>query len=54
VSFSPRSPREEEVTFEITNDGNMTHDFSIEDLEISTGAIRPGRVRTGPSRCDQP
>jgi plastocyanin len=36
----------EEVTFEIVNDGDMPHEFSIEKLGISTGTIPPGEAKT--------
>ena len=34
------------VTVQITNDGEATHDFSIDDLDLSTGPMQPGAVMT--------
>jgi plastocyanin len=39
-------PASEEVEVEITNDGETTHDFTIEALDLSTGPIEPGEVAT--------
>lgn len=36
----------ERVTVEVTNEGEADHDFSIEELGISTGSIEPGAVKT--------
>jgi uncharacterized cupredoxin-like copper-binding protein len=36
----------EEVEIEITNEGDTTHDFTIESLELSTGPIEEGAVAT--------
>jgi plastocyanin len=35
-----------EVTVEVTNTGDIPHDFSIEELDINTGTIEPGEVAT--------
>jgi hypothetical protein len=35
-----------DVTLEVVNHGDMPHDFSIEELEISTGVIQPGATKT--------
>jgi plastocyanin len=35
-----------EVTIEVTNTGDMPHDFSIEELDVNTGTIEPGEVAT--------
>jgi hypothetical protein len=37
------APAGEEVTVEVTNEGDMPHEFSIDKLGISTGAIDPRR-----------
>jgi hypothetical protein len=34
------------VTVQITNDGEATHDFAIDDLDLSTGPMEPGTVMT--------
>jgi plastocyanin len=34
------------VTVQITNDGEATHDFTIDDLDLSTGPMEPGTVMT--------
>jgi nitrite reductase (NO-forming) len=39
-------PAGDEVEVEITNDGGTTHDFTIEELDLSTGPIEPGDVAT--------
>jgi plastocyanin len=36
----------ETVTVEITNEGSIVHDFSIEELDLNTGTIEPGAVVT--------
>ncbi|MGH2636381.1 MAG: cupredoxin domain-containing protein [Actinomycetota bacterium] len=35
-----------EVTIEVTNDGDASHDFTIDSLDLSTGVIEPGGVMT--------
>ncbi|MEX0754057.1 MAG: cupredoxin domain-containing protein [Actinomycetota bacterium] len=48
-TFAPAEvavPAGEEVTIELTNGGNSVHDFTIEDLDVSTGAVAPGDVVT--------
>lgn len=47
--FRPQSlelPAGENVTLEIANEGGIPHDFSIDEVDISTGVIEPGGVRT--------
>ena len=47
--FEPDSvtvPAQQQVTLEITNEGDIPHDFSIEGLDVSTGAIQPGEIKT--------
>ena len=39
-------PAGEEVEIEVTNEGETTHDFTIESLELSTGPIEEGAVAT--------
>ena len=36
----------ETATVEVTNEGDSAHDFSIDALDISTGSIDPGQVKT--------
>lgn len=36
----------EEVTIEITNDGEAVHNLVIEDLEVSSGTLLKGQVAT--------
>lgn len=46
-AFTPESlelPAGTEVEIEITNDGSAVHDFTIEDLDLSTGAMSSGDV----------
>lgn len=39
-------PAGEEVQVEIANDGDATHDFTVEALDLSTGPIPSGDVAT--------
>jgi plastocyanin len=39
-------PVTDAVTLEITNAGDMPHELSIDELDISTGTIEPGQVKT--------
>lgn len=39
-------PTGEEAAIEIGNTGSAVHDFTIEDLEVSSGPIAPGDVVT--------
>lgn len=34
------------VTIEVTNEGDGAHNFTIDDLDLSTGTIAPGDVMT--------
>jgi len=34
----------DEVTVEIANEGDSAHEFTIEELDLSTGTISPGEV----------
>jgi plastocyanin len=36
----------EEIEVAVTNEGGMTHDFTIEAPELSTGPLEPGDVAT--------
>jgi plastocyanin len=36
----------EEIELEVTNEGETTHDLTIEALELSTGGLEPGGVAT--------
>jgi plastocyanin len=49
ASFEPeliRLPEGEQVIVEISNEGDMPHEFSIDALDISTGNIDPGKTKT--------
>lgn len=49
TAYEPDSlelPAGEEVTLEIVNDDDTTHDFAIEDLDLNTGTIEPDEVAT--------
>lgn len=35
-----------EVTVETTNEGNANHNFTVDDLDLSTGTVAPGEVMT--------
>jgi plastocyanin len=35
-----------EVTVEVRNDGGNQHNFTIDDLNLSTGTVEPGQVVT--------
>jgi plastocyanin len=35
-----------EATVEVTNEGGAPHDFTIEELDLSSGTIEPGSVVT--------
>jgi nitrite reductase (NO-forming) len=39
-------PAGDEIEVEVTNEGGTTHDFTIEELDLSTGPIEPGEVAT--------
>lgn len=39
-------PADTPVTLEITNEGSENHNFTIEDLNVSTGPMEPGAVVT--------
>lgn len=39
-------PAGEEVTIEVTNDDTTPHDFAIESIGVSTGAIDAGDIKT--------
>jgi plastocyanin len=39
-------PADTPVTLEITNDGEESHNFTIEGLNVSTGPMEPGAVST--------
>jgi plastocyanin len=34
------------VTVEMTNEGNEPHNFTVEELDLSTGTIEPGKTAT--------
>jgi plastocyanin len=36
----------EEITVEVTNNGDTAHDFAIEELDLNTGTIEPGTTKT--------
>ncbi|MEX2552067.1 MAG: cupredoxin domain-containing protein [Actinomycetota bacterium] len=36
----------EELTVEVTNKGRIPHDFTIEELALSTGVLQPGEIAT--------
>jgi plastocyanin len=36
----------ETVTVEVRNDGGSWHDFTLEEVGLSTGVVRPGEVMT--------
>jgi plastocyanin len=36
----------EEVTVEVTNEGDTPHDLAIEELDLNTGTIQPGETKT--------
>ena len=47
--FAPEVLRLEagtEVTVEVRNDGSSGHNFTIDELDLSTGTVEPGRVVT--------
>jgi len=47
--FAPRKlivASGEEVTVEVTNQGRIPHDFTIEELALSTGVLQPGEIAT--------
>lgn len=35
-----------EVTIEVTNEDGAPHDFAIPDIELNTGRIDPGKIKT--------
>jgi hypothetical protein len=39
-------PTGKHATLEVTNHGDTQHDFSIEELGVSTGVIEPGEAKT--------
>ena len=39
-------PADTPVTLEITNEGSENHNFTIESLNVSTGPMEPGDVKT--------
>jgi plastocyanin len=39
-------PADTPVTLEITNEGSENHNFTIEDLNVSTGPMEPGDIVT--------
>lgn len=48
-TFTPDSlelPAGTEAEIEIANDGNAVHDFTIDDLELSSGAMNAGEIVT--------
>lgn len=48
-TFTPESlelPAGTEAEIEIVNDGNAVHDFTIDDLELSSGPMNAGEVAT--------
>ena len=36
----------EVITVEVTNKGRILHDFTIEELALSTGVLQPGEIAT--------
>lgn len=36
----------DEITVEVTNNGDTTHDFAIGELDLNTGTIEPGTTKT--------
>jgi plastocyanin len=34
----------DEITVEVANEGDSAHEFTIEELDLSTGTISPGKV----------
>jgi nitrite reductase (NO-forming) len=49
VRFGPDSlelPAGSTVEIELTNDGDQAHNFTIEDLDVSSGTVDPGEVVT--------
>lgn len=36
----------EEITVEVSNKGRIPHDFTIEELALSTGVLQPGEIAT--------
>ena len=47
--FEPETlelPAGEEVTVEVRNEGSTVHDFTIDDVELSTGGVDPDEVMT--------
>lgn len=46
--FAPKRldfPQGEEVTLNFVNDGELPHTFTIRDLDVDTGTVRPGASR---------
>jgi plastocyanin len=39
-------PAGSEVTVEVRNEGSNAHNFTIDALDLSTGAVEPGDVKT--------
>jgi len=48
-SFDPVSvsvPSGTPVQFQLTNDGQVNHNFTSDSLHVSTGPVKPGEVKT--------